>query len=141
MKIEGRRDDPHRRTSATVTPGAPDRTHARDWQRPRRGVVSIAQQIGANILDLKAGRRRGAGATGAGAAAGIRITRVYDLAEFVEESIASVRDAILIGGLLAIVVLLVFLRDWRLTPIAAVTLPLAVIPTFLFPGCSAAPST
>ena len=64
--------------------------------------------------------------------AGIRITRVYDLAEFVEESIASVRDAILIGGLLAIVVLLVFLRDWRLTAIAAVTLPLAVIPTFTF---------
>ena len=64
--------------------------------------------------------------------AGIRITRVYDLAEFVEESIASVRDAILIGGLLAIVVLLVFLRDWRLTLIAAVTLPLAVIPTFVF---------
>ena len=42
------------------------------------------------------------------------------------------RDAILIGGFLAIVVLLVFLRDWRLTLIAAVTLPLAVIPTFVF---------
>ena len=64
--------------------------------------------------------------------AGITITRVYDLAEFVEESIASVRDAILIGGLLAIAVLLVFLRDWRLTLIAAVTLPMAVIPTFAF---------
>ena len=64
--------------------------------------------------------------------AGIRITRVYDLAEFVEEPIASVRDAILIGGLLAIVVLLVFLRDWRLTLIAAITLPMAVIPTFAF---------
>ena len=64
--------------------------------------------------------------------AGIRISRVYDLAEFVEESIASVRDAILIGGFLAIVVLLVFLRDWRLTMIAAVTLPMAVIPTFVF---------
>ena len=42
------------------------------------------------------------------------------------------RDAILIGGLLAVIVLLVFLRDWRLTLIAAVTLPLAVIPTFVF---------
>jgi multidrug efflux pump subunit AcrB len=57
---------------------------------------------------------------------------VYDLAEFVEESIANVRDAIVIGGFLAIVVLLVFLRDWRLTLIAAVTLPMAVIPTFAF---------
>src|SRR4029079_19131827 len=48
------------------------------------------------------------------------------------ESIASVRDAILIGGVLAVVVLIVFLRDIRLTIIAAITLPLAVVPTFLF---------
>jgi multidrug efflux pump subunit AcrB len=39
---------------------------------------------------------------------------------------------ILIGGFLAIIVLIVFLRDWRLTMIAAVTLPMAVIPTFVF---------
>ena len=48
------------------------------------------------------------------------------------DAIASVRDAILIGGLLAIVVLIVFLRNFRLTLIAAITLPLAVIPTFVF---------
>ena len=40
------------------------------------------------------------------------------------------RDAILIGGVLAVVILLLFLRDWRLTLIAAVTLPLAVLMTF-----------
>src|SRR4029079_8600718 len=33
----------------------------------------------------------------------------------------------LIGGLLAIAVLLVFLRDWRLTVVSAVTLPMALI--------------
>ena len=42
------------------------------------------------------------------------------------------RDAILIGGLLAIVVLLLFLRDWRLTLVAAFTLPLTVVATFVF---------
>ena len=94
--------------------------------------MSIAQQIGANILDLKAGVDGALASLAKTLPAGIRISRVYDLAEFVEESIASVRDAILIGGVLAIVVLLVFLRDWRLTMIAAVTLPMAVIPTFVF---------
>ncbi len=94
--------------------------------------MTIAQQIGANILDLKAGVDGVLASLAKTLPAGIRITRVYDLAEFVEESIASVRDAILIGGFLAIVVLLVFLRDWRLTMIAAVTLPMAVIPTFVF---------
>ncbi|PYV23839.1 MAG: hypothetical protein DMG24_13035, partial [Acidobacteria bacterium] len=48
---------------------------------------------------------------------------VYDLAGFVREAMASVRDAILIGGLLAVVILFLFLREGRSTIIAAVTLP------------------
>jgi CzcA family heavy metal efflux pump len=120
------------RDIGTVAPGAPDRTLLVTGNGREAVSVSIAQQIGANILDLKAGVDATLASLAKTLPAGIRISRVYDLAEFVEESIASVRDAILIGGFLAIVVLLVFLRDWRLTMIAAVTLPMAVIPTFAF---------
>jgi CzcA family heavy metal efflux pump len=115
-----------------VTPGAPDRTLLITGNGRDAVSMSISQQIGANILDLKAGVDGAMASLAKTLPAGIRISRVYDLAEFVQESIVSVRDAILIGGFLAIVVLLVFLRDWRLTMIAAVTLPMAVIPTFVF---------
>ena len=120
------------RDVGTVAPGAPDRTMLVTGNGREAVSVSIAQQIGANILELKQGVDQTLSSVAKALPAGIRISRVYDLAEFVEESIASVRDAILIGGFLAIVVLLVFLRDWRLTMIAAVTLPMAVIPTFVF---------
>ena len=116
----------------TVTRGAPDRTVLITGNGRDAVSMSIGQQIGANILSLKAGVDGVMAGLAKVLPSGIRISRVYDLAEFVEESIASVRDAILIGGFLAIVVLLVFLRDWRLTMIAAVTLPMAVIPTFVF---------
>jgi CzcA family heavy metal efflux pump len=116
----------------TVTRGAPDRTLLITGNGRDAVSMSIGQQIGANILSLKAGVDGVMTGLAKVLPTGIRISRVYDLAEFVEESIASVRDAILIGGFLAIVVLLVFLRDWRLTMIAAVTLPMAVIPTFVF---------
>ena len=116
----------------TVAPGAPDRTLLITGNGRDAVVMSIAQQIGANILDLKAGVDATLADLARTLPSGIKMSRVYDLAEFVAESIASVRDAILIGGFLAILVLLVFLRDWRLTMIAAVTLPLAVIPTFVF---------
>jgi CzcA family heavy metal efflux pump len=116
----------------SVTRGAPDRTLLVTGNGSDAVSMSIAQQIGANILDLKAGVDGVLASLARVLPAGIKISRVYDLAEFVEESIASVRDAILIGGVLAIVVLLVFLRDWRLTMIAAVTLPMAVVPTFVF---------
>ncbi|MDR1990559.1 MAG: efflux RND transporter permease subunit [Acidobacteriaceae bacterium] len=116
----------------TVTPGAPDRTMLITGNGRDAVVMTIAQQIGANILSLKTGVNDVLTGLAGVLPAGIKMTRVYDLAEFVEESITSVRDAILIGGFLAIVVLLVFLRDWRLTSIAAVTLPMAIIPTFVF---------
>ncbi len=116
----------------TVTPGSPDRTLLITGNGRDAISISISQQIGANILDLEAGVDQALADLAKTLPTGITMTRVYDLGEFVSESIASVRDAILIGGFLAIIVLLVFLRDWRLTMIAAVTLPMAVIPTFVF---------
>jgi CzcA family heavy metal efflux pump len=115
-----------------VSPGSPDRTLLVTGNGRDAISISISQQIDANILTLKNGVDAALGALTHSLPSGIRIAKVYDLAEFVSASIANVRDAILIGGFLAIVVLIVFLRDFRLTMIAAVTLPLAIIPTFVF---------
>jgi CzcA family heavy metal efflux pump len=115
-----------------VFPGSPDRTLLITGNGKDAVSISISQQIGANILRLKQGVDAALADLARTLPAGIRMTKVYDLAEFVSASIANVRDAILIGGVLAILVLIVFLRDLRLTLIAALTLPLAVVPTFLF---------
>ena len=115
-----------------VSPGSPDRTLLVTGNGRDAVSISISQQIDANILTLKTGVDAALAALTHALPSGIRIAKVYDLAEFVSASIANVRDAILIGGFLAIVVLIVFLRDFRLTMIAAVTLPLAIIPTFVF---------
>jgi CzcA family heavy metal efflux pump len=115
-----------------VVPGAPDRTLLITGNGRDAISVSISQQIGANILTLKQGIDAALQSLSHSLPSGIRITKVYDLAEFVSASITNVRDAILIGGFLAILVLIVFLRDFRLTLIAAMTLPMAIVPTFMF---------
>jgi len=115
-----------------VTPGSPDRTLLVTGNGQDAVSISISQQIGANILAVKQGVDAALTTLKTSLPSGIRITKVYDLAEFVSAAIANVRDAILIGGFLAVVVLIIFLRDVRLTLIAATTLPLAVIPTFVF---------
>jgi CzcA family heavy metal efflux pump len=115
-----------------VFPGAPDRTLLVTGNGRDAISISISQQIGANVLDLKKGVDATLTALSRTLPAGLTVTKVYDLAEFVSAAIANVRDAILIGGFLAIIVLLLFLRDLRLTLIAALTLPLAVLPTFVF---------
>jgi len=114
-----------------VFPGAPDRTLLITGNGREAVSVSISQQIGANILSVERGVNDALASLSKALPAGLKVTKVYDLAEFVRSAINNVRDAILIGGLLAIIVLMVFLRDARLTAIAAATLPLAVIPTFV----------
>ena len=49
-----------------------------------------------------------------------------------ETSVHNVRDAILIGGLFSILILLAFLRSWRATLISALAIPTTLAITFLF---------
>ena len=116
---------------ATVQNGAPDRTMLISGGGRVAANINVSQQIGANILEVRAGVERALADLVKSLPAGLRLLKTYDLAEFVSTAIANVRDAILIGAALAVIVLLVFLRDWRLTLVASITLPLTVMTTFL----------
>lgn len=59
------------------------------------------------------------------------ITKVFDRASPVEEDYKASLRMLIEGGLLAVVVVFLFLRNVRATIVAAVALPLSVIPTFL----------
>ena len=113
-----------------VFPGSPDRTGLITGNGRDAASISVSQQVGANILEIEAGIDQAVAELAQALPSGLQITKVYDLAEFVRASIANVRDAILIGGFLAVFILLLFLREWRLTVVAAITLPLAVLMTF-----------
>ena len=52
--------------------------------------------------------------------------RYWDASDLIVASQASLRDAIVIGALLALGVILFFLRDWRMTLVAAVVIPAAM---------------
>src|SRR5262249_51035868 len=62
----------------------------------------------------------------------IQATVVYDQAVFVETAVNNVRDAIVIGGLFSVLILLAFLRSWRATLISALAIPTTLAITFLF---------
>ena len=116
---------------ATVQNGAPDRTMLISGGGRVAANINVSQQIGANILEVRAGVEQALADLVKSLPAGLRLLKTYDLAEFVSTAIANVRDAILIGAALAVIVLLVCLRDWRLTLVASITLPLTVMTTFL----------
>ena len=62
---------------------------------------------------------------------GIKISSFYDQSEIVNESIKSVRDAILIGLLLASIIMVLFLRDWGTSVVAGLVIPVTVLVTFI----------
>ena len=61
---------------------------------------------------------------------GLELTKVYDQSTFIAQAINEVINAGLIGGLLAILVLYLFLRDLKTTVIIGITIPISVIATF-----------
>lgn len=55
----------------------------------------------------------------------------FDQAKFIEESIRSVANNLLLGAVLAIIVLILFLKDFRTTIVIAISIPFSVIATFM----------
>jgi hydrophobic/amphiphilic exporter-1 (mainly G- bacteria), HAE1 family len=62
----------------------------------------------------------------------LQIRQVHDDAEFIKGNIAEVREGIVFGGIMAVLVIFLFMRDWRSTLISALALPTSVIATFFF---------
>lgn len=54
----------------------------------------------------------------------------YDQSSFIRESVNNVRDSAIIGGILAVLILLFFLRNVRSTLVVALSIPTSVISTF-----------
>jgi CzcA family heavy metal efflux pump len=90
-------------------------------RQPDSNTVAVANAIAAKIDTLKSVLPPG-----------VRLEPFYDQSELVRESIASVRDAILIGLFLACIVLFLFLRDWTSSVIAGLVIPVTVAVTILF---------
>ena len=64
----------------------------------------------------------------------LTISQVTSTVQYIEESYLASLEALGLGALLAVIVVFIFLRDWRATVIAAVAMPMSLIPTFLILG-------
>ncbi|MHC5759824.1 efflux RND transporter permease subunit [Nostoc sp.] len=62
--------------------------------------------------------------------ADVKLDLIFTRADIVRQSYQSTIDELIQASVLAVIVILVFLRDWRATLITAVALPLSIIPTF-----------
>ena len=62
---------------------------------------------------------------------GVHLEPFYDQSTIVHDSIASVRDAVLLGILLSSIILVLFLRDWGSSFVAGMVIPVTLFITFI----------
>ncbi len=117
---------------AEVLDGAEDRTLRIGGPHGETVSVSVARMPGASTTDVVRDAIVRAHELSTRLPHGITIEPVYDQAALVEESIASVRDAIMLGLLLCVVLIGAFLRDLRAGAIAAVSVPLTLVVSCAF---------
>jgi len=98
-----------------------------------QGVVAfeIHRSTGASDLDVAEGVRRALASLQTDHP-NVELTEAFNAVDQVEENFKGSMWLLIEGALLAVLVVWLFLRDRRATLIAAVVLPLSIIPTFLF---------
>jgi multidrug efflux pump subunit AcrB len=89
-------------------------------RQPDGNTVQVAREVHDEIENIKATLPPG-----------IVIEPFYDQSIIVEDSIKSVRDAILLGLILASIILVLFLRDWGTSLVAGLVIPVTVLVTFI----------
>ena len=113
---------------ATAARGAEDADVIVRGPRGEAVAISIARLPGASTPAVVDGVRRAI--RNLKLPPDVVLEPVYDQARLVDDSMASVRDAILIGVALSLLVIAVSLRDWRAGLIAALPVPLTLLGTF-----------
>ncbi len=93
-------------------------------------ALVVRKQSGANTVAVAERLKESVSSVQKLLPGGSRLSFVVDGAKFIRSSIAAVQEDLVLGGVLAVVVVLLFLRNLRSTLVAAVALPTAIIGTF-----------
>ena len=135
--------DEIRNTVITTRAGAPirirDLADVEDsWEEIRQMVridgkpglrVSISKQSGANTVNVAEGVRAEMDRINRDIPQ-LKLVPIVDTSVYIKESISNMGSAVLVGGLLAILILFLFLRNVSSTLIISTAIPISVIATF-----------
>lgn len=94
--------------------------------------MGVLQLTGSNALDVAHKVKEEMNKIALSFPPGLKYTIAFDTTQFVEESLAEVVNTIIMSVVLVVLVILLFLQNWRTTLIPSLTIPLALIGTFAF---------
>ncbi len=93
-------------------------------------LVNVIKQPTGNTIQIADGIKAALSSAQAALPPGVTITNFYDQSQIVRESQGSVLEAIIVGGVLALIVLMLFLGNIRTASVVLIILPLTIVITF-----------
>ncbi|MGI9462863.1 MAG: efflux RND transporter permease subunit, partial [Aestuariivirgaceae bacterium] len=96
-------------------------------------AYNAKRETGANVIATMAGIREAVEELTAGPIkeAGLKLRQVYDETVYINAAVDLVKQNIWVGGTLAALILIVFLRSWRATLIVSIAIPVSVVGSFV----------
>ncbi len=116
----------HVRDVASVEVGTEDHVRIVAGDGQPAALINITRQIGGNTVAIADSVEKAAETLRKTLPKGVILKPVYDQASLVRDATASVRDAMLIGAALAVIILFLFLRKGKITAISAASIPLTL---------------
>jgi len=120
------------RDIAEIVDGEVDRSTTTRVDGAEAVTFAVIKESGANTVAVVRDVRRAMASLEELLPEGARVEPVIDLSDMVRDMNAEMRTALLLGALFAILVIYLFMADWRATLITAVALPTSVVTTFFF---------
>src|SRR6187200_1962065 len=147
LNVHGRLDDVGEFENVIVKAGTSgDVTRVRDVGRVELGAqtysqifslnnkpsvgIGVFQSPGANALEVEKAVEKKMAALARAFPQDIKYDTPFDTTKFVSESIKEVYKTLIEAGLLVLVVILIFLQDWRAMLVPATTVPVTIIGAF-----------
>jgi len=117
---------------ARVADGAQEVENLALYNGQRTLLLSVQKSQDENTIAVIDGLRRTLDEMKSQLPAGVRLEPVTDNSRPIRVSVANVQRTLIEGALLTILIVFLFLNSWRSTVITGLTLPIALIGTFLF---------
>ncbi len=93
-------------------------------------AFSVRRSTGSTLVTVEEGVREAAENLQKTLPQDVKLSLVFPRADAIRDSYQATIDSIIIGSILTVIVVGIFIRNWRVTLITAMALPLSIIPTF-----------
>ncbi len=117
---------------ATVNDGAQEVESLALYNGQRTLLMTVQKAQDENTIDVIDGLNKTVAEMKAQLPPGVRLEQVQDGSRPIRVGVANVRQTLIEGALLTVLIVFLFLNSWRSTVITGLTLPIAIIGTFLF---------